>query len=142
MQMKDYDLRPCRVIKPSLDGTIKSTVMTIVEPSGSSVQPAARFPLLVVAVRGSGSVVDHMVNLNISPRSTEDFISPELEAHAGFLAGARVLESEITKTINEAFHAGGIKEVLFTGHSAGAAVASILFMHYRVHGLNGKTLGD
>ncbi|KAF9638048.1 hypothetical protein BFW01_g8945 [Lasiodiplodia theobromae] len=78
-----------------------------------------------------------MVNLNISPRSTEDFISPELEAHAGFLAGARVLESEITKTINQAFHAGGIKEVLFTGHSAGAAVASILFMHYRVHGLNG-----
>lgn len=138
--MKDYDLRPCHAIKPSLDGTIKSTVMTIVEPSGSSVQPATRYPLLVVAIRGSGSVVDHMVNLNISPRSTEGFISPELDAHAGFLAGAMALESEITRTIEQAFHASGIKEVLFAGHSAGAAVASILFMHYRVHGLSGKFL--
>lgn len=140
--MKDYDLRPYHAIKPSLDGTTKSTVMTIVEPSGSFGQPAARFPLMVVAIRGSGSVVDHMVNLNFSPRSTEGFISPELDAHAGFLAGARVLENEITKTINQAFHAEGIREVLFTGHSAGAAVASILFMHYRVHGLNGEFLVD
>lgn len=59
-------------------------------------------------------------------------------AHTGFLNGARALSSSASKRI-QAFLSGPGRQpdglgrkphVLFTGHSAGGAVASLLFRHF------------
>lgn len=140
MQLENYSFHQYKAIKPSLDGTTKATVMTIVKSNKSLNDSAIKVPIFVVAVRGTKSTVDKMVNLNIAPKSVDGFIIPGFEAHAGFLTAAKELEREVSKSIDQAFRAGQSKRVLFTGHSAGAAVASLLFMHYRRHGLNGKLL--
>jgi putative lipase involved disintegration of autophagic bodies len=51
-------------------------------------------------------------------------------AHAGFLNAANDLEPVLTKKIKEILVYNEVKHVLFTGHSAGGAVASLLFAKY------------
>ena len=52
-----------------------------------------------------------------------------MEAHSGFLNSAEILEATISKRIKELAPAD-VKHVLFTGHSAGGAVASLLYLSY------------
>lgn len=52
-----------------------------------------------------------------------------LEAHAGFLGCAEILEPMISHSFEEMERAG-VQRVLFTGHSAGGAVASLLYLRY------------
>lgn len=66
-------------ISPSVGGTTKATSFTLVSRSN----PAERFapavansllPMLVVAVRGTASSVDRMINLNGKSRNMESFL--------------------------------------------------------------------
>ncbi|OJJ33423.1 hypothetical protein ASPWEDRAFT_174830 [Aspergillus wentii DTO 134E9] len=121
------------VVTPSTSGTVKAVTFTIVTPKGCSNK---LLPVLIIAIRGTASRVDHMVNINNEPRNAASFINtsfqPEsassLEAHSGFLESAVALDSIVSKRIEEYKQRGG--HVLFTGHSAGGAVASLLFLRY------------
>lgn len=53
-----------------------------------------------------------------------------VHAHSGFLNSAEALEPMVSKWLKESLEKGGIKHVVFTGHSAGGAVASLMFLHY------------
>ena len=55
-------------------------------------------------------------------------------AHAGFMNSAKSLLPEITKEISRQLSDdGSITHIIFTGHSAGGAVASLLFLHFVHH---------
>lgn len=68
-----WKLEPGDCIVPSTDGTIKAVSFSRV----SSVEKGTDnkdLPVLVVAIRGSASAVDHMVNANYEPRNADNFI--------------------------------------------------------------------
>lgn len=58
--------------------------------------------------------------------------STTLEAHSGFLNSAKALDKTVSQRINMYIreNASNYSHVLFTGHSAGGAVASLLFLRY------------
>ncbi|KAL4784663.1 Alpha/Beta hydrolase protein [Aspergillus varians] len=116
---------------PSIGGTVKASTFTRVSDEHG--------PVLVIAIRGSASVVDHVVNANYRPADASNFIDftrwykpgGTFSAHAGFLKSAEVLEPTVSREINKYVGEFGEKSrVLFTGHSAGGAVASLLFLRY------------
>jgi hypothetical protein len=51
-------------------------------------------------------------------------------SHAGFLSSAEALSLHISNAIYEHVTRGDVKHVVFAGHSAGGAVASLLFAHF------------
>jgi hypothetical protein len=74
-------------ITPSASGTIKATSITLVKRSAFTGAGHEHFlPMLVVAIRGTASRVDHMVNLNGDSREFNILVSP-LYSHAalGFI---------------------------------------------------------
>ncbi|KAL4951633.1 Alpha/Beta hydrolase protein [Aspergillus filifer] len=120
---------------PSIGGTIKASTFTRATSEHGSV--------FVIAIRGSASIVDHVVNANYRPANADHFIDlarwdpphyrPEvaLEAHAGFLKSAEALDPIVSREINKYVEETGEKShILLTGHSAGGAVASLLFLRY------------
>ncbi|PYH91085.1 hypothetical protein BO71DRAFT_332999 [Aspergillus ellipticus CBS 707.79] len=69
---EDYTLTRDHVTYPSVDGTVKAVTFTIIDHatlSGNGI-----FPLMMVAIRGTASTVDHMVNVNGTPRNADIFI--------------------------------------------------------------------
>ncbi|KAB8265071.1 Alpha/Beta hydrolase protein [Aspergillus pseudonomiae] len=136
----EWKLEPGDCVVPSTDGTIKAVSFSRV----SSVEKATDhkdLPVLVVAIRGSASAVDHMVNANYEPRNADDFIdisrlapenSTNLQAHSGFLNSAKALDKTVSQGIKNYIrqNASEYSHVLFTGHSAGGAVASLLFLRH------------
>jgi acyl-CoA reductase-like NAD-dependent aldehyde dehydrogenase len=48
-------------------------------------------------------------------------------AHAGFLNGAENLMPFVSKKVKEITSHNQVRHILFTGHSAGGAVSSLLF---------------
>jgi hypothetical protein len=57
-------------------------------------------------------------------------------AHGGFLAAARSLKDQITEPIHSFLSkTTGLLKILFTGHSAGGAVASLLYAHFYTNNL-------
>ena len=100
------------------------------------------FPMLVVAVRGTitSSVRDHIVNANGRGEPADWLLSDgarvSTEAHAGFLSAAKALEPKVFENmtrlirLKDSDRYKDVKHVLFTGHSAGGAVSSLLFLRY------------
>lgn len=62
------DFKTVRSIQPSIGGGIKATAISVITRDASNERVNPILPLLVVAVRGSASNVDHMVNANGTPR--------------------------------------------------------------------------
>ncbi|QGI69194.1 hypothetical protein CEK26_013151 [Fusarium fujikuroi] len=125
-----------QVVDSSFAGTVKLITSTVIEAKAGSPTTDSS-PVLVLAIRGSASKMDHIVNANAQPRTTESFISKgcleDLEAHSGFLNSARALESIVTNLINkylESLPEMSKKKphILFTGHSAGGAVSQLLYL--------------
>ncbi|KAJ8130837.1 hypothetical protein O1611_g2788 [Lasiodiplodia mahajangana] len=127
----------------SANGNIKATTLTtFVAPPhhASNAQPTAH---LIVAVRGSASTVDQLVNLHGEPRDasvlfqdTDPPLSPgdqalNFQAHAGFLNSARELLPQVSAQIEKHLRKGHNYSVVFTGHSAGGAVATLLHLALR-----------
>ncbi|KAE8384136.1 hypothetical protein BDV23DRAFT_177281 [Aspergillus alliaceus] len=134
----NWNLEPRHCIVPSADGTIKAVSFSCVSATVPGTAENG-LPVLIVAIRGSASAVDHMVNANHEPRNADNFIdlsrlAPEktstLQAHSGFLNSAKALDKTVSHNITDYIHPneGRYSHVLFTGHSAGGAVASLLFL--------------
>ena len=90
--------------------------------------------LITVAIRGSHrNVVDWHVNFALEPAAPVGFLDDEGNAcHSGYLQVARAMiapiAAQLRKMIQENESCRG-SYLMFTGHSAGGAVASLLFMH-------------
>ncbi|EYE98314.1 lipase family protein [Aspergillus ruber CBS 135680] len=88
---------------------------------------------IVFAIRGTQSFRDWTINLKTDPKSPEGLLDdPDNLCHAGFLSVARKmvgpvaarLRSLLAEDPNRVAHS-----LIITGHSAGGAVASLLFCH-------------
>ncbi|KAK1998022.1 alpha/beta-hydrolase [Colletotrichum falcatum] len=88
---------------------------------------------IVFAIRGSASFMDWAVNLNAAPASPAGFLDDAGNlCHAGFLAVARKTARPVAARLRQLLEEDpgrGSYSLLITGHSAGGAVASLLYAH-------------
>lgn len=89
--------------------------------------------VIVFAVRGTATFIDWAVNLNMAPVSPAGFLDdPGNLCHAGFLSLARsmipAVADRLRALLQEDPRRAGYS-LLMTGHSAGGAVASLLYAH-------------
>ncbi|KAK4542956.1 hypothetical protein LTR36_005954 [Oleoguttula mirabilis] len=97
-------------------------------------QPIDDRKLIVVAIRGTKwNMVDWTVNFTIAPTQPVGFLDDEGNAcHAGFLEVARAMVRPVAAQLRRLIEedpSWATSSVLFTGHSAGGAVASLLYAH-------------
>ncbi|KAM4064497.1 lipase (class 3) domain-containing protein [Hirsutella rhossiliensis] len=95
--------------------------------------PADAARTVVVAVRGTASFADWAVNLRADPVSPLGFLDdPGNACHAGFLSVARAMVAPVARRLREMLEDDPSRadhSLVFTGHSAGGAVAALLYMH-------------
>ncbi|GIJ99725.1 hypothetical protein Aspvir_003727 [Aspergillus viridinutans] len=116
------------------DGTVKATRMHLFSSAGSR--------LLVVAIRGSTSIRrDWTINFDDIGKETDgngyiNVDETEYKVHGGFLECAKAMVDKVSNAISSVLLDAGVHEaededvqLLFTGHSAGGAVASLLYAH-------------
>ena len=88
---------------------------------------------VVFAIRGSQTFMDWAVNLNSAPAAPTDFLDDEGNmCHSGFLAVARKMIRPVAARLRELLEHNPSRStcsLLMTGHSAGGAVASLLYAH-------------
>ncbi|KAH3911990.1 hypothetical protein HBH56_120230 [Parastagonospora nodorum] len=88
---------------------------------------------VVFAVRGSEGFMDWAVNYNTAPSSPEGFLEDSSNlCHAGFLYVARKMIKPVAdrlRVLLEENPARSNCSLLITGHSAGGAVAALLYAH-------------
>lgn len=70
---QDCTLTQEQIITPSADGAVKAVTFTSVTPRETS-STSTSLPVLIVAIRGTASRIDHMVNINNQPRDASSFI--------------------------------------------------------------------
>ena len=91
--------------------------------------------LIVIAIRGSQwNCRDWAVNFDSEPSPPDGFLDdPGNACHAGFLQVARSMVVPVANRLRELLEQAPNRvegtSLLFTGHSAGGAVASLLYMH-------------
>ncbi|PTU24585.1 hypothetical protein P175DRAFT_041651 [Aspergillus ochraceoroseus IBT 24754] len=120
-----------------LDGTVKATCVQLFSSHAEKVAPK----LLVIAIRGSTSKrKDWTVNFDDMGTGTDGdgFINSEtrsFQVHGGFLACAKAMADKVSGAVSSVLSDAEKEEpateiqLLFTGHSAGGAVASLLYAH-------------
>ena len=95
--------------------------------------PVEDLNTIVFAIRGSQTFMDWAVNYNSAPSSPTSFLDdPSNLCHAGFLYVARkmiVPVADRLKVLLEENPARSNCSLLITGHSAGGAVAALLYAH-------------
>lgn len=88
---------------------------------------------IVFAIRGTQTFMDWAVNLNSAPASPAGFLDDEGNlCHAGFLDVAKKMVEPVADRLAQILqeNPGRIDaSLVITGHSAGGAVASLLFCH-------------
>ncbi|KAF1917366.1 Alpha/Beta hydrolase protein [Ampelomyces quisqualis] len=88
---------------------------------------------VVFAVRGSEGFMDWAVNYNTAPSSPEGFLEdPSNLCHAGFLYVAKKMIKPVADRLRKLLEENPARSncsLLITGHSAGGAVASLLYAH-------------
>ncbi|KAF2107141.1 Alpha/Beta hydrolase protein [Lophiotrema nucula] len=89
--------------------------------------------LIVFAVRGSATFMDWAVNFRQAPSSPDNFLDDAGNlCHAGFLQVARQMIQPVAdrlKTLLQENPGRSSCSLLITGHSAGGAVAALLYAH-------------
>ncbi|KAF2085302.1 alpha/beta-hydrolase, partial [Saccharata proteae CBS 121410] len=114
-------------IPPSLLSSNKAMVLKSVPLDSSHT--------IVLAIRGSQSFADWAVNFRPQPAPPTGFLDdPGNLCHAGFLGVARgmvaVVAKRLRKLVDEKAQRGDrAYSLLLTGHSAGGAVAALLYAH-------------
>lgn len=95
--------------------------------------PMDNLNTIVFAIRGTASFMDWAVNLNTAPTSPKGFLDdPTNFCHAGFLNVARKMVAPVAARLREMLEEDPRRasySLLITGHSAGGAVAALLYMH-------------
>ncbi|KAL2015732.1 hypothetical protein VTK56DRAFT_4903 [Thermocarpiscus australiensis] len=88
---------------------------------------------IVFAIRGTATFMDWAVNLNTSPTSPVGFLDdPGNLCHAGFLSVARRMVGPVARRLRQLLEEDPGRasySLLITGHSAGGAVAALLYSH-------------
>ncbi|KAK0727477.1 Alpha/Beta hydrolase protein [Lasiosphaeria miniovina] len=88
---------------------------------------------IVFAIRGTATFMDWAVNLNTAPASPAGFLDdPGNLCHAGFLSAARKMISPVARRLRQLLEEDPGRasySLLITGHSAGGAVAALLYSH-------------
>ncbi|KAI3332062.1 alpha/beta-hydrolase [Xylariaceae sp. AK1471] len=141
-ELKSSGLKIEWSIDSSTNGNVKATTLTtfVAPPHEPGGKPAT---YLIIAVRGSDCTIDQIVNLHGEPRNAsikfqdiEQAPNSEdqtlnFQAHAGFLNSARQLSAPISAQIEKQLSKCRNSNILFTGHSAGGAVATLLHLTLR-----------
>ncbi|OTA99418.1 hypothetical protein M426DRAFT_325132 [Hypoxylon sp. CI-4A] len=95
--------------------------------------PMDHMDTIVFAVRGTATFMDWSVNLNTAPTSPTGFLDdPTNFCHAGFLSVARKMIAPVAARLRHLIEEDPRRcsySLLITGHSAGGAVASLLYAH-------------
>ncbi|MCJ1400342.1 hypothetical protein MMC11_003547 [Xylographa trunciseda] len=128
-------------VSPSLNGVVKATTFHTIGRDSLIIATDRLLPALVISIRGTSRIIDWLINLNSGLQdanlalddealSTPLPLMRDFSTHAGFANAAAALESAVTTQIRSVLKAGKIEHVLFTGHSAGGAVASLLFLRF------------
>lgn len=128
LQQSDAELVPVMSRTPSMTGTEKA----------ACIWRMGELHTLIVSVRGTASAADHMVNLSGQPTDASEVLGSDaaisVNAHKGFLSCARTLLPAVLRDLTRLVQSdGSIRRVVFTGHSAGGAVSSLLFLHLLCH---------
>ncbi|TKA80989.1 hypothetical protein B0A49_01049 [Cryomyces minteri] len=88
---------------------------------------------VVFAIRGSQTFMDWAVNFRPAPASPQGFLDdPGNLCHSGFLSVAKSMVKPVAARLRALLSENPARKncsLLITGHSAGGAVASLLFMH-------------
>ncbi|WZH47930.1 Alpha/Beta hydrolase protein [Fusarium acuminatum] len=134
-----YTMREEEVRQDCFAGTVKAITATVIEQTSSD-DIDELMPVLVIAIRGSASKMDHIVNANSGPKNATSYVhgTSDIKAHSGFLNSALALDSTVARMIDTyppkfEVRSGQKPHVVFTGHSAGGAVAQLLYLHYISH---------
>lgn len=95
--------------------------------------PMDHMNTIVFAIRGTATFMDWVVNLNLSPASPRGFLDdPGNLCHAGFLSVAKKMVRPVAARLRQLLREDPSRasySLLITGHSAGGAVASLLYSH-------------
>ncbi|KAK4100181.1 alpha/beta-hydrolase [Parathielavia hyrcaniae] len=95
--------------------------------------PMDHMNTIVFAIRGTATFMDWAVNLDITPTSPMGFLDdPGNLCHAGFLSVARKMVGPVASRLRQLLEEDPGRasySLLITGHSAGGAVASLLYSH-------------
>lgn len=88
---------------------------------------------IVFAIRGTQSFLDWAVNVHTAPTSPSGFLDdPSNHCHSGFLSVARRMVAPVAARLRGLLEEDPSRmaySLMFTGHSAGGAVASLLYLH-------------
>ncbi|KAF7545182.1 hypothetical protein G7Z17_g9364 [Cylindrodendrum hubeiense] len=88
---------------------------------------------IVFAIRGTATFMDWAVNLNTAPVSPHKFLDdPGNLCHAGFLSVAKKMVKPVAARLRQLLREDPSRSkysLLITGHSAGGAVAALLYSH-------------
>ncbi|KAI1171928.1 Alpha/Beta hydrolase protein [Nemania sp. FL0916] len=99
---------------------------------------------IVVAIRGTATVMDWAVNFNTAPTSATGFLDDVgNHCHAGFLSVAKQMIPTVASSLRQLLRENPNRSscsLIITGHSAGGAVASLLYMHMLA--TSGATLSE
>ncbi|KZF21655.1 alpha/beta-hydrolase [Xylona heveae TC161] len=97
---------------------------------------------IVFAIRGSQTFLDWAVNLQTAPASPVRFLDDATNlCHQGFLAVARKMVSPVAARLRALLEEDPSRSqcsLLITGHSAGGAVASLLYAHMLAQNVNSE----
>lgn len=105
--------------------------------------PMDHMNTIVFAIRGTATFMDWTVNLNTAPASPKGFLDdPGNFCHAGFLSVARSMVAPVAARLRRLLEEDPGRRsysLLLTGHSAGGAVAALLYSHMMGSGRNGSS---
>ncbi|ETS79853.1 hypothetical protein PFICI_07382 [Pestalotiopsis fici W106-1] len=95
--------------------------------------PMDHMHTIVFAIRGTATFMDWAVNLNTAPTAPTGFLDDTSNfCHAGFLSAARKMIKPVAARLRQLLEENPNRSsysLLITGHSAGGAVASLLYAH-------------
>ncbi|KAJ5659944.1 hypothetical protein N7507_006395 [Penicillium longicatenatum] len=95
--------------------------------------PVDNMNTIIFSIRGTQSFIDWAVNMQMEPVSPKGFLDdPTNYCHAGFLSVARKMVAPVAARLRALIEEDPSRmsySLLITGHSAGGAVASLLYLH-------------